>query len=399
MSFQTRGRAPQAHVILDSTLRDGEQAPGVSLSPEEKAEYVRLAEGAGVRYIEIGFPQNPFDFRACQAAAAAVRHSRVVAMAVTTEESIARVCEVGAHEVLLIVPCSDSHLKSVYGSPLEILIAQLRKSILYARECGLVVNIGLEDASQGDVRIIARLVEEARRYPGTVDCVTIADTRGQLLPHEAERLVGEVGAMLAGFNCRTAFHAHDDLGLATANSLAALSAPRPVDCVHVTCCGFGERAGNASLEQVAVVLTTKLGRETGLDLPTLGVLADFVQKAFLTPIHPHAPILGSKVFLHESGIHQKGMLSEKSSYQFLDPGMFGAQAGFILGKHSGRRLRAAIAAAAGCDEEAVLELQRRLVEENGDRLRDDFLRCLTFIRDCTFKGMTKDEAVNALKGE
>jgi homocitrate synthase NifV len=171
---------------------------------------------------------------------------------------------------------------------------------------------------------------------------------------------------------------------------------QPVDCVHVTCCGFGERAGNASLEQIAVILEKKLKRKTLIDLSKLRELSHFVQSVFLTPVHPHAPIVGSKVFLHESGIHQKGILFESSTYQFLNPEDFGAETGLVLGKHSGRRMRALIAEESGCTEEEVEELQRLLVNKGKAELESSFVEAISVIRKRAFVGLTQKAAVELL---
>jgi isopropylmalate/homocitrate/citramalate synthase len=193
-----------------------------------------------------------------------------------------------------------------------------------------------------------------------VDCVTVPDTRGELLPHEVSGLLQYVRDRLPHPGCRVAFHAHDDLGLATANSLTALREAPAVDCVHVTVCGYGERAGNASLEQLAVLLATRLRRDPGLDLGRLPELARLAAELFLTPVGAHAPVVGWKVFLHESGLHQRALLEDPTTYQVLDPAGVGARTGLVLGKHTGRGLRQHIAAEAGCTEEEVLCLQEQV---------------------------------------
>jgi isopropylmalate/homocitrate/citramalate synthase len=382
---------------MDSTLRDGEQSPGVAITPDEKARYVEMAEEAGIRYIEIGFPHNPFDYVACKAAARAAKSSRLVAMALTQRESIDKVVDVGAQEVLFIVPCSESHLSAIFGGTLEELAAQLLEAIAHAHDNKLAVNIGLEDASQGDLHVIKLLLDSVRQSGVTVDCITIADTRGQMLPSETVELIRLIREHIHGLSSRVAFHAHNDLGLATANSIVALCADPGADCVHVTSCGFGERAGNASLEQVAVVLETKLARESFVDFRKLNELTSFVQKVFLTPIHPHAPVIGSKVFLHESGIHQKAMLNESRTFQFLNPSLFGRDAGMILGKHSGKRMREEIAKQAGCAEAEVARLQQALLSLDKKALEELFVKALRELYDQTFIGLSQDDAVKLLR--
>jgi isopropylmalate/homocitrate/citramalate synthase len=389
-------RIPTPQVLLDTTLRDGEQAPGVALTPAEKAEYVRRAEAVGLRYIEVGFPQNAFDFEGCAAAVEAARDARVVAMALTTSTSIEAVSRVGAHEVLFVVPSSASHLRHVYGEPLDRLLGALRDSVEQAWECGLAVNVGLEDASERDYGLIRRILKTLEPLADKVDCITVPDTRGQLLPSEVWPLLAQLREHLSGFTCRLAFHAHDDLGLATANSLAALQSQPPVDCVHVTACGFGERAGNASIEQLAILLAMRLGRGSGLDLTRLPDLVTYASEIFLTPVSAHSPVVGWKVFLHESGLHQRGLLEDATTYQVFDPASVGAHTGLVLGKHSGRALRRRIERAAGCSEADVLRLQASIVCTDKERLRAEFRRCVAKTESC-FLAIDMAEAERRLR--
>lgn len=388
---------PAPAVLLDSTLRDGEQAAGVALTAAEKHEYVRLAEAAGVRYVEIGFPQNELDFAACKAAAQAASSARLVAMALTTPDSIDCVRRIGAHEVLFVVPCSRSHLETTYGGGFDELRAQLAASIDAARAGGLEVNIGLEDASRHDPEVLARLFDELALHSGAIGCITAADTRGLLIPSETVALLAPLRERATALGARLAFHAHNDLGLATANSLAALTMDAPVDCVHVTCCGFGERAGNASLEQLAVLLEIKLGRRSGIALERLIGLADFVSEIFMTPLSMHAPLVGDKVFLHGSGLHQRAQLQDGSAYQFLDPARFGAHSELILGKHSGKRLRRLLAERAGVGEAEVWALQRELAERDKTATKREVLERREDIWMRSFLGLSSDEAIERLK--
>lgn len=395
MSYQPR-HIPPPDLIFDTTLRDGEQSPGVILTPDEKAEYVRRAEEAGVRYIEVGFPQNSYDHVACSAAVSASKHSRLVAMALTTVEGVKRVLDVGAHEVLFVVPCSANHLKHVYGKPLDVLLENLLTSIDFAVGNGLAVNVGLEDAGQRDIPVILQVLDRLSLMGDSIDCITIPDTRGQLLPSEVGELITSVRAKTV-FKCRIAFHAHNDLGLATANALAALRLDPPVDCVHVTTCGYGERAGNASLEQLAALLELKLGRRTSIKLERLHHLCKYVEEIFLTPIHAHAPVIGSKVFLHESALHQKGMLNDAGSYQYLDPRRLGGRVRMLLGKHSGKRLRRSIARQAGCTENDVCKLQRTVVGTGKEEAKAAFRRSMEILLNDSVLGVEEEEAVRQLR--
>jgi homocitrate synthase NifV len=388
---------PPPALLLDTTLRDGEQAPGVALSAAEKAEYVQLAEAAGIRYLEIGGPQNALDFAACRAAARAASRSRLAAMALTTAEGVQRVVDVGAHEILFVVPSSRSHLDAVYGKPLSTLLADLARCVALAVSQGLAVNIGLEDASQADIEILGTILASLEPIADQVDCITVPDTRGKLLPNEVGVLLGSIRRLSPENRWRWAFHAHDDLGLATANSLAALLLEPPVDCVHVTTCGFGERAGNASLEQMATLASTRLQQDTTIDLASLRRLAHFTAEIFLTPIAPSAPIIGGNAFVHESGLHQTGLLADGSSYQYLDPTTFGTQTTLLLGKHSGNKIKRLIARQAGCAEAEVSRLQREVVEVDKQERRRLLRGLAESVGGCRRLGLGIPEAVERLK--
>jgi isopropylmalate/homocitrate/citramalate synthase len=388
--------APAPSLLFDTTLRDGEQAPGVALTPDEKARYVQTAEAAGVRYIEVGFPQNKSDLAACRVAAEAAHSSRLVAIALTTPESVSLVADIGAHEILFVVPSSESHLRYVYGGSFESLINNLGESIHCAARKELSVNVGLEDAGQRDMDMIHGILQRLQEFEDPIDCITVPDTRGSLLPNEVEALLQDIRERLPSPECRLAFHAHDDLGLATANTLAALTMDPPVDCVHVTTCGYGERAGNASLEQIAVLLETKLHRDSGIVLEKLLPLAKLVEELFLTPIHSHAPVIGSKVFLHESGLHQRGMLHDQGSYQFLDPAKFGCRAQLMLGKHSGRGLRKQLAARHSVREEDVYELQVAVSSTDKEPAKQTLRQALEMLDlECRL-GLFEEEAARKL---
>lgn len=388
---------PPPDIIFDTTLRDGEQSPGVALTPQEKAGYVRLAEEIGITYIEIGFPQNDYDLEACHAAATASKTARLVAMSLTTTEGVKRVIEVGAHEILFVVPCSSSHLKHVYGKPIDTLLADLQECIQFAVENGLAVNIGLEDAGQRDLPTITRVLNQLSLVTDKIDCITVPDTRGQLLPSEVVELIEGIRRELVPMECRVAFHAHNDLGLATANALASLQMSPPVDCIHVTTCGYGERAGNASLEQLIVLLELKLGRRTAIQLERLSSLTQYVEDIFLTPIHSHAPVIGSNVFLHESALHQKGMMNDACAYQYLDPARLGRDVEMLLGKHSGKRLRNLIAEQADCREAEVCKLLQAILNTNKLDRKTKMREAMQVINRISLLGIKTDDAVTKLR--
>jgi isopropylmalate/homocitrate/citramalate synthase len=184
--------------------------------------------------------------------------------------------------------------------------------------------------------------------------------------------------------------------MATANTIEVLRQPDLVDCVHATTLGFGERAGNAALEQVIVVATLKLGLMSGVRAHDLVPLASHVQRAFLTPIPAHAPIFGEKVFQHESGLHQRGLMADPSSYQWLTPETVGRAVEFVLGKHSGQALRHLIAQEFHLPEERIAALQNRSISVDKEPLIREFLDLLDRTRRLGFLGVRHGDLAERL---
>lgn len=343
--------------ICDTTLRDGEQAAGVAFCLSEKIEIARALDAAGVDEIELGVPaMGMVEVSAIREAASVLQTARGVAWCRLREGDLELAALTGLDRVHLTVPASDRQLAGKLGKTRDWALAELARLTRLASEAGFAVSVGAEDASRADIAFLFEIAETAAAA-GAIR-LRLADTLGLMDPFAAHRLV----AALAQGPLPLEFHAHDDLGLATANTLAA--ARGGASHLSVTVNGLGERAGNAALEQVVAALAVQ-GRPTGVPLDRLCALSDLVARAANQPLSPTRPIVGSRVFSHESGIHVDGLMKDPATYEAADlaPARFGRSREIVLGKHSGLAAVTAALAAAGLASDpqtarAVLPLLR-----------------------------------------
>jgi 2-isopropylmalate synthase len=346
--------SPRRIQVLDTTLRDGEQSPGIALQPHEKAEIAVQLERLGVDVVEAGFPgASPGDFEGTRAVAAAVDRPVVSAFARAKQEDLDAAAEAlaGARRsrIHIVLATSALHMERKLALEPDEVVERARWAVAYAAERADEVEFSCEDATRSDRDFLARVVRAV--VAAGVSVVNLPDTVGYAVPDEYAELVTEMRRRVPGLARVTlSVHCHDDLGLAVANTLAGVRAgAQQVEC---TVNGIGERAGNASLEEVAMALkvrSDRYGAATGLDTTELAAASRLVSRLTRYPVQPNKAIVGANAFAHEAGIHQDGMLKDARTYQIMDPAEVGVRMTLPLGKHSGRHAFARACSDRGID--------------------------------------------------
>ena len=328
--------------IFDTTLRDGEQTPGVNLNVNEKVEIARQLERLGVDVIEAGFAISSLgDFEAITAVSKIIRDAKVASLARTLEKDIDRAWEAikdaKMPRIHTFIATSDIHMKYKLKMTEEEVLDRVISMVKYARNYCDDVEFSAEDASRTRPEFLYRVVEEAIKAGATV--INIPDTVGYAMPQEFGELIRKIKCNVPNIDkVDISVHCHDDLGLAVANSLFAIeNGAVQVEC---TINGLGERAGNASLEEVVMAIDTRKDYfkvEHKIDTTQIYRSSKLVSTLTGINVQPNKSIVGANAFAHESGIHQHGVLTEKTTYEIMKPESIGlSQNRMVLGKLSGR---------------------------------------------------------------
>lgn len=330
-------------VILDTTLRDGEQSPGIALSVNEKVEIATQLARLGVDVIEAGFPvASPGDFDGVQAIAQTIKGSSVAALCRTTPNDINRAWEAiqdaERPRIHTFISTSPIHREKKLRMTRDQVLAETVRAVSQARSLCADVEFSAEDATRTEIDFLAEVFTAAVENGATT--INVPDTVGFAMPDEFVAILEELWQRVPGAaDVVWSVHCHNDLGLATANSLAAVRAgARQVEgCIN----GIGERAGNVALEEVIMALRTHrstLGLTTGIDTREIAPSSRLVSMLTGYAVQRNKAVIGANAFSHESGIHQHGVLMERATYEIMNPEDIGLVSGngIVLGKHSGR---------------------------------------------------------------
>jgi 2-isopropylmalate synthase len=328
--------------IFDTTLRDGEQSPGISLNRQEKLEIAQQLARLGVDVIEAGFPiTSPGDFEAVQAIARVVEGPVICGLARTSKQDIDAAWNAVRDSerpcIHTFISTSDIHIEHQLQTTRDDVKGQARAAVAHAKQYLDDVEFSPMDATRADVEFTAEVIQIA--IDEGARTINIPDTVGYAMPHEFGAFLGRLYELVPDLRGVTlSVHCHDDLGLAVANSFAGvLAGARQVECAVN---GIGERAGNASLEEIVMLLRTRradVGLDTGVTTTELARTSRLVSRLTGYQVQPNKAIVGRNAFAHESGIHQDGVLKERTTYEIMDATTVGLQSNsIVLGKHSGR---------------------------------------------------------------
>ena len=363
---------PDGIIIYDTTLRDGEQTPGVCFSLEDKLEIARKLDKIKINQIEAGFPiVSKREKESVSKIAAEGLKADILALTRTKPEDIDAALDCDVDGIITFIGTSDIHLDHKMHITRQDAINLCENAIDYAKDHGLYVAFSAEDATRTDIDFLKRIYLKAEECGA--NRVHIADTTGAITPQGIQYLVSELKKDL---KTNIALHCHNDFGLAVINSISGVLAG--ATHVSTTVNGIGERAGNASLEELIMALKVLYGKDLGFKTKYIKELSDLVSKASGLPIPYNKPVVGNNVFRHESGIHVDAVIEEPLCYEPYVPELVGQKRQLVLGKHSG--CRAVRAKLNECDLEVsddelieIVKLVKKSREE-GKYINDDVFK-------------------------
>ena len=322
---------PEDFIIYDTTLRDGEQTPGVCFSLNDKLEIARKLDQFKIHQIEAGFPiVSQREKESVKKIASEGLDADILALTRTKPEDIDAALDCGVDGIITFVGTSDIHLDHKMHITRQDAINLCETAVDYAKDHGLYVAFSAEDATRTDIDFLKRIYSKAEECGA--DRVYIADTTGAITPQGIDYMVRE---LVKDINVNIALHCHNDFGLAVINSITGVLAG--AKGISTTVNGIGERAGNASLEELIMALKILYGKDLGFKTKYIKELSDLVSKASGLPIPYNKPVVGNNVFRHESGIHVDAVIEEPLCYEPYVPELVGQKRQLVLGKHSGCR--------------------------------------------------------------
>jgi 2-isopropylmalate synthase len=355
--------------IFDTTLRDGEQSPGCSMNLQEKLRVAHQLDRLGADVIEAGFPiASDGDFAAVEAIAAVIRRPVIAGLARACRPDIERAWEAlkdaARPRIHVFLATSDIHLKYKLRITRDECLAQAREAVAFAKSLCNDVEFSPEDATRTDPEFLCQVLEAVIDAGATT--LNIPDTVGYTVPSEFGELIATIRGRVRGIeNVTISAHCHNDLGMAVANTMAAIAAgARQVEC---TINGIGERAGNASLEEIVMAMRVRHDRypyETAINAEHLFPASQLLSEITGVPVQPNKAIIGRNAFAHEAGIHQDGVLKNPLTYEIMTPQSVGVpDSKLVLGKHSGRHALAIRCEQLGYqfDRRALDDIYRRFV--------------------------------------
>jgi D-citramalate synthase len=358
--------------FLDTTLRDGEQTPGVSLNPDQKLEISTRLADIGIDVIEVGSAASSEGERnALKLISEAGLPAEICTFVRALHQDIDFAADFGADSVHLVVPVSDLHIAKKMRKTREQVARMAYDAVEYAKSRGLIVELSGEDASRADQTFLQEIFSEGVHRGA--DRLCFCDTVGLLTPEKVAEFIPPI-AKIAPLS----IHCHDDLGFAITNTMAALKCG--ASCAHVTVNGLGERAGNTPLEEVVMALEILYEYPTRIKKEEIYPLSTLVSRLTGVPLPINKAVVGEMAFTHESGIHAHGVMREPSTYESIKPEMIGRKRRIVLGKHSGS---ASVESALNemsytADEHQVKEIVKRIKQlgDAGKRVTDTDLMAI-----------------------